>query len=36
MKKIVILDGKTLGELDFTKLREFGELAYYILQNQKR
>ena len=29
MKKIVILDGKTLGELDFTKLREFGELAYY-------
>lgn len=29
MKKIVILDGKTLGEIDFTKLREFGELAYY-------
>ena len=29
MKKIVILDRKTLGELDFTKLREFGELAYY-------
>ncbi|WP_291649985.1 D-2-hydroxyacid dehydrogenase [Clostridium sp.] len=29
MKKIVILDGKTLGELDFDKLREFGELAYY-------
>lgn len=29
MKKIVILDGKTLGKLDFDKLREFGELAYY-------
>lgn len=29
MKKIVILDGKTLGELDFTKLKEFGEVAYY-------
>ncbi|MDY4604410.1 D-2-hydroxyacid dehydrogenase [Clostridium tertium] len=29
MKKIVILDGKTLGELEFDKLREFGELAYY-------
>lgn len=29
MKQIVILDGKTLGELDFSKLKEFGEVTYY-------
>lgn len=29
MKNIVILDGKTLGNLDFTKLEEFGEVTYY-------
>lgn len=29
MKDIVILDGKTLGNLDFTKLEEFGEVTYY-------
>jgi glycerate dehydrogenase len=29
MKKIVILDGKTLGELDFGLLNEFGEVDYY-------
>lgn len=29
MKKIVILDGLTLGEVDIEKLKEFGEVAYY-------
>ena len=29
MKKIVLLDGKTLGGLDYNKLREFGEVIYY-------
>lgn len=29
MKNIVILDGKTLGNLDFTKLEGFGEVTYY-------
>ncbi|MDZ5034381.1 hydroxyacid dehydrogenase, partial [Clostridium perfringens] len=29
MKNIVILDGKTLGNLDFTKLEDFGEVTYY-------
>ena len=29
MKKIVILDGKTLGEVDYKRLKEFGEIEYY-------
>ena len=29
MKKIVILDGQTLGELDFDLLKEFGDVVYY-------
>ena len=29
MKKIVILDGKTLGNVDFKALEEFGEVVYY-------
>lgn len=29
MKKIVILDGKTLGQVDLAKLKEFGTLDYY-------
>lgn len=29
MKKIVILDGQTLGELDFNALKEFGDVVYY-------
>ena len=29
MKKIVILDGKTLGDIDLEKLREIGEVKYY-------
>lgn len=31
MKRIVILDGKTLGNLDFKLLEEFGEVTYYDL-----
>ncbi|WP_194190777.1 D-2-hydroxyacid dehydrogenase [Clostridium chrysemydis] len=31
MKRIVILDGKTLGDLDFKLLEEFGEVTYYDL-----
>lgn len=29
MKKIVILDGKTLGNVDYNLLKEFGEFIYY-------
>lgn len=29
MKKIVILDGKTLGNVAYDKLEEFGEVTYY-------
>ena len=29
MKKIVILDGKTLGNVDYNLLEEFGEFSYY-------
>jgi len=29
MKKIVLLDGKTLGGLEFSKLEEFGTVEYY-------
>lgn len=31
MKEIVILDGKTLGNIDFSKLNEFGNVTYYDL-----
>ena len=29
LKEIVILDGMTLGKVDFDKLKEFGEVVYY-------
>lgn len=29
MKKIVVLDGKTLGEVNFNLLNEFGKIEYY-------
>ena len=29
MKKIVILDGKTLGDIKLEKLSEIGEVKYY-------
>lgn len=29
MKKIVVLDGKTLGNVDYIKLNEFGQVIYY-------
>ena len=29
MKKIVILDGKTLGDISIEKLNEIGEVQYY-------
>lgn len=29
MKKIVVLDGKTLGRVDYIKLNEFGQVTYY-------
>ena len=29
MKKIVILDGATLGDVNLDKLKEFGELVCY-------
>ena len=29
MKKIVVLDGKTLGNVDYIKLNEFGQVTYY-------
>ncbi|WP_252230159.1 D-2-hydroxyacid dehydrogenase [Clostridium sp. ZBS15] len=31
MKQIVVLDGKTLGNVDFSKLNEFGKVTYYDL-----
>lgn len=35
MKKIVILDGKTLGNLEFSKLEEFGTVEYYDTTNKE-
>lgn len=35
MKKIVILDGKTLGDLDFDRLKEFGDVTYFDTTNPK-
>jgi glycerate dehydrogenase len=29
LKKVVVLDGMTLGDVDFKKLEEFGEVSYY-------
>ena len=29
MRNIVVLDGKTLGNVDYIKLNEFGQVAYY-------
>lgn len=31
MKKIVVLDGKTLGNVDYLRLNEFGQVIYYDL-----
>lgn len=31
MKKIVVLDGKTLGNVDYIKLNEYGQVVYYDL-----
>lgn len=35
MKKIVILDGKTLGDVNFDELKQFGEVIYYASTNQE-
>lgn len=35
MKNIVILDGKTLGELEFDELKAFGDVVYYDTTNPK-
>ena len=35
MKKIVLLDGKTLGGLDFSRLEEFGKVEYYETTSQE-
>jgi glycerate dehydrogenase len=34
MKKIVVLDGKTLGNVDYIKLNEFGQVVYYDLTSK--
>lgn len=34
MKKIVVLDGKTLGNVDYEKLKEFGEVKYFDTTNK--
>jgi lactate dehydrogenase-like 2-hydroxyacid dehydrogenase len=34
MKKIVVLDGKTLGNVDYIKLNEFGQVVYYDLTSE--
>ncbi|MGL4771955.1 MAG: D-2-hydroxyacid dehydrogenase [Clostridium sp.] len=35
MKNIVVLDGKTLGNIDFNRLNEFGEVTYYSTTNKE-
>jgi glycerate dehydrogenase len=35
MKKIVVLDGKTLGNVDYIKLNEFGQVIYYDLTSKE-
>ncbi|WP_294376017.1 D-2-hydroxyacid dehydrogenase [uncultured Clostridium sp.] len=34
MKKIVVLDGKTLGNVDYIKLNEFGQVIYYDMTSE--
>lgn len=36
MKKIVVLDGKTLGNVDYIKLNEFGQVIYYDITSEKQ
>lgn len=36
MKKIVVLDGKTLGSVDYIKLNEFGQVVYYDLTSKEQ
>lgn len=35
MKKIVVLDGKTLGNVDYIKLNEFGQVTYYDMTSKE-
>ncbi len=35
MKKIVVLDGRTLGNVDYIKLNEFGRVIYYDLTSEE-
>ncbi|MBW6409986.1 D-2-hydroxyacid dehydrogenase [Clostridium weizhouense] len=35
MKQIVILDGKTLGNVDYSKLNEFGKVTYYDITSKE-
>ena len=35
MKKIIVLDGKTLGNVDYIKLNEFGQVIYYDLTSEE-
>lgn len=35
MKKIVVLDGRTLGNVDYIKLNEFGQVIYYDLTSEE-
>lgn len=35
MKKIVVLDGRTLGNVDYIKLNEFGQVIYYELTSEE-
>ena len=34
MRKIVVLDGKTLGNVDYIKLNEFGQVIYYDMTSE--
>ena len=34
MRKIVVLDGKTLGNVDYIKLNEFGQVVYYDMTSE--
>ena len=35
MKKLVVLDGKTLGRVDYIKLNEFGQVTYYDMTDKE-
>lgn len=35
MKKIVVLDGKTLGNVDYSKLNQFGQVTYYDMTSKE-